>query len=111
VWLAASSAARRVVSSVASEAWWERRGIITMAHTMMIIIITITITTIITNRGGQLEYELQRKRVKLTDDRSKLVEWAGLILSDKFRNDASCPTSSLKKSGALGEILAKSEDR
>jgi hypothetical protein len=66
-----------------------------MAHTIMIIIITIT--TIIINRGGQLEYELQRKRVKLTDDGSKLVEWAGLILSDKFRNDASCPTSSLKK--------------
>jgi len=113
VWLAASSAARRVVSSVASEAWWERRGIITMAHTIMIIIITITITitTIIINRGGQLECELQRKRLKLTDDGSKLVEWAGLILSDKFRNDASCPTSRLKKSGALGEILAKSEDR
>jgi hypothetical protein len=69
VWLAA----RRVVSSVASEAWWERRGIITMAHTIMIIIITIT--TIIINRGGQLEYELQRKRVKLTDDGPKLVEW------------------------------------
>jgi hypothetical protein len=49
--------------------------------------------------------------VKLTDDGPKLVEWAGLILSDKFRNDASCPTSRLKKSGALGEILAKSEDR
>ena len=84
-----------------------------MAHTIMIIIITITITitTIIINRGGQLECELQRKRLKLTDDGSKLVEWAGLILSDKFRNDASCPTSRLKKSGALGEILAKSEDR
>ena len=107
--LAASLAARRAVSPVASEAWWERLGIITMARTIMIIIITIT--TIIINRGGQLEYELQRKRVKLTDDGSKLVEWAGLILSDKFRNDASCPTSRLNKSGALGEILAKSEDR
>ena len=80
-----------------------------MAHTIMMIIITIT--TIIINRGGQFEYELQRKRVKLTDDGSKIVEWAGLILSDKFRNDASRPTSRLKKSGALGEILAKSEDR
>jgi hypothetical protein len=39
---------------------------------MMIII---TITTIIINRGGQFEYELQRKRVKLTDDGPKLVEW------------------------------------
>ena len=107
--MAASLAARRAVSPVASEAWWERLGIITMARTIMIIIITIT--TIIINRGGQLEYELQRKRVKLTDDGSKLVESAGLILSDKFRNDASCPTSRLNKSGALGEILAKSEDR
>ena len=82
-----------------------------MAHTIMIIIITITITTIIINLRGQLACELQRKRVKLTDDGSKIVEWAGLILSDKFRNDASRPTSRLKKSGALGEILAKSEDR
>jgi hypothetical protein len=49
--------------------------------------------------------------VKLTGDGSKLVESAGLILSDKFRNDASCPTSRLKKSGALVEILAKSVDR
>ena len=80
-----------------------------MAHTIMIIIITIT--TIIINRRARLACELQRKRVKLTDDGSKLLEWAGLILSDKFRNDASCPTSRLKKSGALGEILAKSEDR
>jgi hypothetical protein len=67
-----------------------------MVHTIMIIII-ITITTIIINRGGQLECELQRKQVKLTDGGSKIVEWTGLILSDKFRNDASCPTSRLKK--------------
>ena len=77
-----------------------------MAHIIMIMIIIITITTIIVNRGGQLDYELQRKRVKLTDGGSKIVEWAGPILSDKFRNDAFCPTSRLRKSGALGEILA-----
>jgi hypothetical protein len=81
VWLAASLAARRAVSPVASEAWWERRNIITMARTIMIIIITIiTVTTIIINRGGQLKCELQRKRVKLTDDGSKIVEWgAGFV--------------------------------
>lgn len=74
-----------------------------MAHTIkiIIIIVIVTITTIIINRGGQLEYELQRKRVKLTDDGPKLVEWAGLILSDKFRNDASCPTSRLKNPARL----------
>jgi hypothetical protein len=98
VWLAA----RRVVCRR-----WERCGIITMAHTIMLI----AITTIIINSRGQLACELQRKRVKLTGDGSKLVESAGLILSDKFRNDASCPTSRLKKSGALVEILAKSVDR